>query len=242
MAYLSRNTIELLGERVFTDYKRIPSLRGQYIQKVEPGTLATDLCGLKIDYYHLSRSGAVLGLTCSSQVETWVMDEDGNQLVYPLDGRTILIESNLRDSEEQRGRYHFTVAHEVAHQILDRMYPERCGRMAARIHYSMETSRPAYPITDWTEWQANALASSLLMPTELVMAALLRYDLAGGIKKLNKVFFPREYERFCQVSDTLEVSKQALALRLKRMGLLQENYLDDPYRLVNVEVDNEWQE
>ena len=80
------------------------------------------------------------------------------------------------------------------------------------------------------------------MPTELVMAALLRYDLAGGIKKLNKVFFPREYERFCQVSDTLEVSKQALALRLKRMGLLQENYLDDPYRLVNVEVDNEWQE
>lgn len=237
MAYLSRDDIEKLGGRVFADYKHIPCLRGQNIQRVDPGLLAKDLCGLNVDHCHLSRSGAVLGLTSISQVGAWIMDDDGNRHLYPLDGRTILIESDLRTREEQRGRYHFTVAHEVAHQILDRMYPERTKDLAARIHYSMAISHPAYPISDWTEWQANALASSMLMPAELVMSALVRFDLADGIRMLNRVFSPREYERFCQVADTLEVSKQALALRLKRLGLLRENYLDDPYRLVNVEVD-----
>lgn len=237
MAYLSRNDIEKLGERVFADYKQIPCYRGQRIQRVDPESLAKALCGLTVDHYHLSRSGAVLGLTSTSQVGTWVMDDDGNRLLYPLDGRTILIESDLREREDQRGRYHFTVAHEVSHQILDRLYPEHSGGMAARIHYSMAMTHPAYPVTDWAEWQANALASSILMPAELVMDALLRFDLTGGIRILNKVFFPREYERFCQVADTLEVSKQALALRLKHLGLLRENYLDDPYRLLNVEVD-----
>lgn len=237
MAYLSRNDLDSLGGQVFTGYKSLPELKGKYLQRVEPETLAKDLCGLNIDYYHLSKSGIVLGLTSTSQVGTWVMDDDGNRLVYSLDGRTILIESDLRDNDEQRGRYHFTVAHEVAHQILDRMYPERDGRMAARVHYSMVTSRPEYPVTDWAEWQANALASSLLMPVELVYNALCRFDLSQGIKILNKVFCPDVYERFCQVAETLEVSKQALALRLKRLGLLGENYLDDPYRLVNVEVD-----
>ena len=56
------------------------------------------------------------------------------------------------------------------------------------------------------------------------------------IKKLNKVFFPREYEKFCQVAETLGVSKQALSIRLTQLGMLGESYLDDPFRLVDVEV------
>lgn len=237
MAYLSRNELEVLGGQVFADYKRLPSLKGRYIQRVEPETLARELCGLDIAYYHLSRSGTLLGATSTFRTQARVMDDDGNPLVYPLDGRTILIESDLRNNEEQQGRYHFTLTHEVAHQILGRMFPEHIVGMAARIHYSKATSSPAYPVTDWTEWQANALASALLMPMELVYNALCRFDLSQGIKVLNKVFFSDVYERFCQVAETLGTSKQALALRLKRLGLLQEDYLDDPYRLVNVEVD-----
>ena len=237
MAYLTRTDIDMLGERIFADYKQLPCLKGQSLQRLEPEILAKNLCGLNVGYYHLSKSGSILGLTSAMPAEVLVMDDDGNRLVYPLDGRTILIESDLYKNEKQRGRYHFTMVHEVSHQILDRLYPE-CGRnVSARIHYSMAGSRPAYPVTDWAEWQANVLSSTLLMPVELVLSALNSFGLACGIRILNKVFSPDVYDRFCQAADSLEVSKQALALRLKRMGLLGADYLDDPYRLVNVEVD-----
>lgn len=235
MPYLSRTDLETLGERVFSDYKSTSEIQSSHIQRVDPEVLAQKLCGLKIEYCHLSRSGAVLGLTSTSVVGVRVMDAQKNPYVYHLDGQTILIEKNLKDNGEQRGRYHFTLAHETAHQILDRLYPEH-GGCAARVHYSKESSRPVYPIMDWNEWQANTLASSLLMPAEVVFNALCQFDLARGIKTLNKAFFPEVYVRFCQMAQFLGVSKQALALRLKRLGILREDYLDDPYRLVDVEV------
>ena len=234
MPYLSRNDLDALGARIYSDYKQLQSLQGPQLQKVEPEILAHELCGLNVEYYHLSQSRTVLGLTSVAKVGVKVIDTEGNGLVYRLDGRTILIEKDLRDNEEQRGRYHFTLSHEVAHQILDRLYPEQTRSIATRVHYSKQTDRQPYPISDWTEWQANALASSLLMPVELVFNALCRFDLSGGIKLLNRVFSPEIYERFCQAAALLGVSKQAFALRLKGLGMLDKDYLDDPYRLVDV--------
>lgn len=240
MAYLSRNNLEALGEQVFAGYRQLPRFQGQSIQRVEPAVLAGDLLGLRVDYRHLSRGGTVLGLTACSQIGVEVLDASGNRLIYPLDGRTILIETALRDDSGQRGRYHFTLAHETAHQILDRLYPDHTGA-AARVHYSIKDGHPASPAMDWTEWQANMLASVLLMPAELVMNTLHCFDLGGGIRILNRVFFPKEYERFCQTADALGVSKQALSIRMKQLDMLGEAYLEDPYRLVNVEVDEKWQ-
>ena len=236
MSCLSRNDLDALGARIYSDYKHLPSLRSQQVQRVEPEILAQDLCRLNIDYCHLSQNRTVLGLTSTATVGVKVIDVEGNGLVYRLDGRTILIEKDLRDNEQQRGRYHFTLSHEVAHQILDRLYPELTRSVATRVHCSKQMDRQSYPITDWSEWQANALASSLLMPVELVFNALCRFDLSGGIKLLNRVFSPEIYERFCQAAALLGVSKQAFALRLKRLGMLNKDYLDDPYRLVDVEV------
>lgn len=235
MPYLSRIDLETLGEQVFSDYKSTLGIQSSHIQKVDPEVLAQKLCKLKIEYYHLSRSRTILGLTSTSIVGVKVLDAQKNLCVYRLDGRTILIEKDLKDDSEQCGRYHFTLAHEVAHQILDRLYPEHIG-CAARVHCSKGNCKPSYPVIDWSEWQANALASSLLMPVEVVFNTLCQFDLANGIKTLNKIFFPEVYDRFCQMAQLLEVSKQALALRLKRLGILGEAYLDDPYRLVDVEV------
>lgn len=236
MAFLSRQDIENIGARVFADYKRLPRFQGQYVQKVEPEILAKELCALDIGYFHLSRHGTVLGLTSSEPTSIRGADDAWNIFEYPLDGKTILIEKSLREDVDKQGRFHFTLAHEVAHQVLDRLYPRRHRGIAARIHYSMADQKQEYPIRDWAEWQANALASTLLMPLELVMDSLSQVDLMGGIKRLNKVFFPQEYEKFCQVAETLEVSKQALSIRLTQLGMLGESDLDNPYRLVDVEV------
>lgn len=43
------------------------------------------------------------------------------------------------------------------------------------------------------------------------------------------------------MSEILGSSQKALAIRMKQLGLIGEDYLDNPYRLIDVEVDGEWQ-
>lgn len=50
MAYLSRNDMEALGARAFANYKRLPCLQGEYLQRVEPEIPARDLLGLNVDH------------------------------------------------------------------------------------------------------------------------------------------------------------------------------------------------
>lgn len=64
--------------------------------------------------------------------------------------------------------------------------------------------------------------------------ALHRFELDGGIEILNKIYRPKEYERFCKVAEFLGASKQAMAIRLKRLGLLKKEYLQNPHALVDV--------
>ena len=66
-----------------------------------------------------------------------------------------------------------------------------------------------------------------------------RFDLEQGIGILNKVYRPKEYGRFCEMAEFLGVSKQAMAIRLKRLGLLKKDYLQNPYALADVEMEDD---
>ena len=83
------------------------------------------------------------------------------------------------------------------------------------------------------------LASYLLMPYPVLMTALERFGLESGMDILNRVFRPVEYQQFCQAAESLQVSKQALAIRMMRLGLLKKEYLHDPYRLVAIEMEED---
>ena len=60
-----------------------------------------------------------------------------------------------------------------------------------------------------------------------------------GYTSLNRVFAPKEYQAFATVAENLGVSKAALSIRLKQLGLLTRNDLKDPYALVRIEPDEE---
>ena len=60
------------------------------------------------------------------------------------------------------------------------------------------------------------------------------FGLGDRLRLLNRVFAPNEYDRFCKMADYMGVSKQALAIRLKQLGLLERDYLKDPFALVNI--------
>lgn len=96
-----------------------------------------------------------------------------------------------------------------------------------------------FPIRDWDEWQADNLASALLLPSEIVLGALRKFNLEYGIDILNKIYRPKEYRKFCKIAELLGVSKQAMAIRLKRLGLLRKGYLHNPYALADIEMEDD---
>ena len=237
MGYLSRNDLEQIATRIFNDYKNLPRFTGKQVDHVDPEILACGLCGLYIDHFHLSRDGLTLGMTAFKEIGVEVYDDSGQPCFYYLDGRTLLVEKDLKDDPLQYGRYHFTVAHETAHQILADLYPT--DRVIQNRIICYRGQSPQYPIQDWDEWQANNLAASLLLPIEVVLKALYRFDLENGIEILNRIYRPKEYECFCKMAEFLGVSKQAMAIRLKRLGLLKKEYLQSPHALVNVEKEDD---
>lgn len=238
MAYLSRSDIEAIAAHVISDYKKLPRFQGQPVSRIDPNVLACELCGLLIDHFHLSVDGTVFGLTACNEMEVKVYSGKGHPLIFHLDGRTLLVERTLRDDPAQRGRYHFTIMHEVAHQILERRFPHPREKARNRVFcYRGQVQHP--PIQDWEEWQADNLASALLLPVDMVWSSLQRFDLGNGIEMLNRVYRPQEYERFCRMAEYLGASKQALAIRLKRLGLLKLDFLKEPYALTDIYPDED---
>lgn len=148
------------------------------------------------------------------------------------------MEKELVSDPAQRGRYNFTVLHEVAHQILDRMAPQEQGGCRCRVMYYRGIVQQ-HPSQDWGEWQADNMASALLLPAFAVNAALSRFGLEGGIDILNRIYRPKEYQRFCDMAEYLGASKQALAIRLRRLGLLKTEYLRNPQSMVDIEKDGD---
>ena len=229
MAYLSRNDIEDIAVRFTNDYQRLSRFDDFPADWIDPHIFAHDLCGLNIDYYHLSDDRSILGLTAQNAVGVEVKDDQDNTLIYYLDGKTILIEKALQEDVKQQGRHNFTVMHEVSHQILGWLFPTLPQRTTCRIHYGMAAKRQHRSITDWDEWQADTLASALLMPVNLVKTALNYVGLNDGIDTLNRIKNPAVYSCFCKMADFLGVSKQELSIRLKQLGLLKENELRNPH-------------
>lgn len=232
MGHLSRKKIEVIAAHIFYDYKHLPRFEGKQVHRIDPEILACELCGLHISYFHLSKDGLTLGMTAFREIEVEVYDDSGQPCFCCLDGRTLLVEKDLKDNIALYGRYHFTVAHETAHQVLSNLQSTSKSVQHRVIHYRGYS--PQHLIQDWDEWQADNLASALLLPTEIVLKALCRFELKEGIGILNKIYRPTEYGRFCEMAEFLGVSKQTMAIRLKQLGLLKKDYLQNPYALVDV--------
>ena len=75
MRYLSRNDLEKIATRVFNDYKHLPQFVDRQVDRVDPEILACELCGLHIDYFHLSKDGLTLGMTAFKEVGVELYDD-----------------------------------------------------------------------------------------------------------------------------------------------------------------------
>ena len=86
----------------------------------------------------------------------------------------------------------------------------------------------------WEEWRANVLTSSILMPEDMVRNNMVVFGLGKSMPRWNKIFARSEYDRFSKMAEYMGVSKTALSIRMKRLGLLQNDYLKNPYSLADI--------
>lgn len=230
--YLSRYDIEMIAKRVITAYKKLPSLCGQQIKMVQPELLICDLLGLSIDYHILSKNGDILGLTACSTTSVRIFDNPDSPEYCYLDGRTVLIDKRLLSDRANIGRRHFTQVHEACHQIYNMLFPKRyvTNISQGQIHYC---TNKRY-VQDWEEWRTDALTSSILMPYDIVRSNMSDFGLGDKLHRLNRVFDPDVYHRFCEMANFMGVSKEAMSIRLQQLGLLDVNHLKNPYALVDI--------
>lgn len=235
MKRLSRSYIETIANNILAEYMKLPELTGIRIYRIEPEILLTKVLGLNIENAHLSMDGSILGLTSFSDVEVEIYDETDMETFLFLDGKTIVIEKELATDVSKRGRYNFTAMHEGSHQIFKRLFPNDYGasQSTEELHFHTYNSEKNKPIMDWEEWQANALASSLLLPETLIKQGMFIVGLGDKVYSIHK--YNREvYERFCNLADFLGSSKQALAIRMKQLGLLEKEYIHSPNSIFDI--------
>jgi hypothetical protein len=226
MICFSRNDIERISRGVIDQYRHLPELQGMNITKIDPRLLAENLLGLTLDFVHLSLTGDTLGLTCLDETGVEVYDEADQPYIYILDGHTILVESDLRSDCEHMGRCNFSVMHEASHQLFGMLYPKEYGpdRKGQLHFYKPQQNRKA--IKNWEEWQANTLASALLMPEDILRSNMQMFGLGERIEVLNSRYRQEEFTYFFLLAEYMGVSKQALAIRMKQLNLLDKEYLN----------------
>ncbi len=240
MRILKRETIEKIGKDIFECYRQLPEVKKERtIYNVQPDLLIEKLLGFRVEHQHLSLTGEILGITCTDEIGIEVYNEDDSDDIYMLDGKTILIEKDLLYDQRRFGQYQYTKCHEASHLVFKMKYPNDYGSKPGELpkpqfSRATRTNKKGY-IEDWGEWQADVLAASILMPTDLILQNMYWLQLEEKIKLLNSVYAPAVYEKFCTLASMLGASKQALAYRMQRLGLIETNHFDDPYQLIRVE-------
>ena len=112
---LSRADIERIAGRIVTAYLKLPAVQEEPDGMIQPEILIRELLGLSVEYRTLSRNGSILGLTSCGEVLVTVYDDSGHPEYFPLDGKTLLIDSGLAAGGANEGRRHFTLIHEACH-------------------------------------------------------------------------------------------------------------------------------
>ena len=224
MPYLSRTDIEKMAEDVICQYKKAYVPERHMCYMVDAAELA-EMLGFKIEYVHITKDGSILGQTSSGRIWTTIYDDNMNPLFFELDGATILVEKRLLLNHKMVGRKNFTIAHEIAHQIINRHYPEMYDKQNRIFCDCRRSVKPQKVERDWREWQADALAAALLLPQDALLDGMFMFGLGEKMKMLSRKYSDTRYKLFCEMADYLQVSRTTLSYRMEQLGLLDNNRL-----------------
>ena len=197
---------------------------------------------LILDFQYIRNNGRILGETVFVDAMIPIYERENNEgyKLIPVKAGTVLLDMSLLDNRSD-GRYRFTCAHELAHWVIDKEYFMQLGETAAMTDgdsiadtttkkFETGTSRNSRAglvrgleagtaknsdaaivrsseVSAILERQANKMASRILMPKCTLKKAF--YQAHGNV--INVVDY---------LANFYVVSRQAMEIRLKEMGLL----------------------
>jgi len=227
---LSKHELEYLADQHTQAFSR-------YDGKDNPGfsawKFAAHYLGKTVRFEWLSNDGCILGLSSfanGTKVPVYLPEEQRvNWLELGPD--TILLSKTLEDSLLDPGKPRFTLMHECAHHLLHKRYFQRKAASGSGevIAYSLQRDEErafTHENIVWTdedriEWQANYLASALLMPEKRVDRILVekgyqedyfQHVLAGSSERA-------AYQQLIsRLARAFKVSMKAAKIRLEALG------------------------
>ena len=222
---LSNTETDELGEKYIAKYYKTSPIDSLC---VDIEGFATECLGLDIRYCSFAEEDLETLGFLSDGVTPVCVSDNGHpvRVVFPL--KTVIIDRALLSPWES-GRKRFTIAHESAHYLLERL----SGTGAAKHYREFDPARhykgrSIEEILSFDESRADRLAAALLMPRFNVEKALTRF--AGGEKFRiygETIMTPADKIRLQIMADVIGVSFSALKIRLKELGLLDYRSFDE---------------
>lgn len=238
---LSKKDIEDIAEVIIQDYK--PKILD------EPCSLDIELfsesyVGLEMDYKDLTHDQSILGMMVFNDCHIPIYDaeEEKAKRIVVNEGTILIDNSLLEDDQVRRGR--FTLSHEVSHWFLHRKIYYVDKNQISLFDVLQEESQPfikcrAIDIEcngrrqlvtddDWMEWQADHMASALLMPKRAFSDATKRKFKSVGLKRgFYQMGTDLEQDLWAEVmsyelADLFDVSRTAAKIRLKNLGFIKD--------------------
>lgn len=222
---LSKQNLESYGERILRAFSPSVLLTPQ---PTNTEGLITSFMGFNFEYQYLSNNGVYLGITVFEDTDRLpVYNPVLNQAEFiSVKKNTIIIEGTLAENPVYEHRERFTQGHEASHGLLHPEYYRRKAEYAGFCDNCGDIfSKPCFPDLSevdvngkrlqgeaWLEWQANYLASVLLMPK-------------ASVKKLRNLIEPKGsrfwyLELISTMVEVFNVSKEAARVRLSSLGYL----------------------
>lgn len=196
--YLRTNAIEAVSIKVLTEWNR--SIWSAAPQAIPIEEIMETHYRLNIDYCYITNNGRVLGKTIFDDGITPYYDMDNHEYQFmPVKAGTVIIDATLLEDKE--GRLRFTLAHELGHWLLHKHLFQGSGTSPANLSKEQDTL---------AERQANQIAVYLLMPKGIVKKAYFAHQATSKGTITEKL------------ADIFDVSRQAMAIRLKECGLVSE--------------------
>ena len=144
--------------------------------------------------------------------------------LFPLG--TIVLDVSLH-ADKESGRCRFTIAHEIAHFMIDQHRP------AAQYHRTFDAEKK-YSVAEMNELfnivenQADRLAAAILMPRFTVDRALDDFYKGKRIPVYGQnVIAPKEDKAISRMAAQIGVSYSAMLIRLRQFGLLDYHPVDE---------------
>lgn len=223
MPVLSRMELEELGEAYVRDFQ--PSLVSDG-EPFQAERFAAEYLGLDVEYQWLSNNGCYLGVAILGNRQEVVLYDPETDKPFRREYYlgTVLLDASLQELSRDT-TLRFTLLHECAHQVLHRSYfqshHDAVACRSAVLSGAIRDPEKAWIDADWMEWQANYLASCLLMPLSAVRACIqenelneyYQYRIKRGMLESNALRMAA-----FELAPMFRVSEVAAGSRLRALG------------------------